>query len=172
MTAAKSVTATFNVGSALGDALDNNALTWTTFGSAAWASQNATTFDGIDAARSGLITDTQVSTLRTTVTGPGQLAYRWKVSSESGWDFLTFVYDGFDQSGPISGEVDWTQLIWNIPAGTHTIDWRYSKDGTVSAGSDAGFVDQVTWTPGATAGGGSTPQLVNSPKPKPLVPKK
>jgi len=31
----------------------------------------------------------------------------------------------------------------SIPAGTHTLLWRYSKDGSGSAGSDAAWIDGV-----------------------------
>ena len=47
----------------------------------------------------------------------------------------------------ISGEVDWQQLSFNIPSGTHTLQWVYSKDASVSVGQDAGWLDQVTFTP-------------------------
>jgi photosystem II stability/assembly factor-like uncharacterized protein len=172
MSAAASVTATFNINSSLGDAVDNQALAWSSLGTTLWWPQSATTHDTVDAAQSGAITHNQSSTLRSTVVGPGALSYWWRVSSEQDWDFLTFVVDGFDQPGAISGESGWAFKSWIIPAGTHTIDWRYSKDGSVSNGSDAGFVDQVVWAPGAVAPGGLTPQMANAPKPAPRVPKK
>lgn len=154
MSSAKSVTATFNLGSVLGIALDNT-LTWATSGSQLWTSQAATTHDGVDAAQSGTgLLDSQVSSLSTTVTGPGQLSHWWKVSSEQDFDFLSFWFNGFEQAaGKISGNVDWNQIIWNIPAGTHTIEFRYYKDDSVTDNLDRGWVDQVTWTPGAAAGG-------------------
>jgi hypothetical protein len=34
-----------------------------------------------------------------------------------------------------------------LPVGTHTLRWRYSKDGSVAAGSDRGWLDQVAFTP-------------------------
>jgi M6 family metalloprotease-like protein len=151
MSAARSVTATFNSMLitklvSLAGAVDNSSLIWTTSGNAGWTGQKAVTFDGVDAAQSGLITDNQVSTLQTTVVGPGTLTFMWKVSSESGSDFLSLYDDGVLQV-QISGEVDWAQQVWSIPAGTHVLEWRYQKDGALSAGSDRGWLDQVTFTP-------------------------
>jgi hypothetical protein len=153
MTSARSVTATFNNsgGISLADALDNTTLTWTTSGSANWFGQKVISWDGIDAAQSGLIRDNQTSTLQTTVAGPGVLSYRWKVSSEAGFDFLSFYYDGYAQAGAISGESGWLAQAWNIPSGSHVLQWQYAKDPSVSAGSDSGWVDQVVFTPGPVA---------------------
>jgi hypothetical protein len=83
--------------------------------------------------------------LQTTVIGPGRLTFRWKVSSEPGYDFLTFFVNAAARAS-ISGETDWQQMSFDIPHGEHTLKWVYSKDGSVSAGRDAGWVDEVTFT--------------------------
>ena len=144
MTAAKNVIATFNtiVPISLGVALDNTTLAWSTNGDAPWFGQSAVSFLGGSAAQSGPITDNQTSHLDTTVTGPGTLTFYWKVSSESCCDKLTLSMDGTKQFF-ISSEVDWQQKTVAIPSGQHIISWSYSKDGSVSSGQDAGWVDQV-----------------------------
>jgi hypothetical protein len=155
MTAARSVTATFNASSSGGitlpTALDNN-FTWTTGGSngsaSAWTGQSAITSDGVDAAQSATIGDGQTTWVQTTVTGPGTLSYYWKVSSEAGFDFLAFFYDGYEQTGAMAGEVNWQAQAWAIPTGTHTLSWSYSKDSSVSSGSDRAWLDRVTFIPG------------------------
>ena len=53
--------------------------------------------------------------------------------------------DGVEQFN-INGAVAWEQKTVSIPAGSHALRWRYAKDGSVSIGSDAGWVDQVTFT--------------------------
>ena len=132
----------------LAEALDTTNLTWTTGGSAGWIAQTITTYDGIDAARSGLITDSQESWMQTTVTnGPGTLNFWWKVSSESGFDYLQFYANGVLQSGRISGEVDWQQQAWYLPAGTWTLKWSYLKDSSASSGQDKAWVDRVWFVP-------------------------
>ena len=128
-------------------ALETTGLTWSSSGDATWSSQTNITHDGVDAARSGTITNNQSSSLVTTISGPGALSFWWKVSSETNFDFLSFYLDGFEQpSAPrISGEVNWQQRIVSIPAGAHTLTWIYSKDGSLSAGTDSSWLDQVAF---------------------------
>jgi hypothetical protein len=137
-----------NSGISLNAALDNNALAFTNGGSANWFGQSATSYYGGSAAQSGAISDLQTSSFQTTVTGPGTLSFYWKVSSEQGYDGLIFYLDNGGLEG-ISGDVDWQQRTYNIPDGTHTIKWQYIKDINVSAGSDCGWVDRITYTPSA-----------------------
>ena len=138
-------------GGDLGEAVDQPSLSWTSSGTAPWFSQTVVTHDGVDAAQSGDIGDSQFSTMETTVTGPGTLTFWWSVSSESGFDYLVFIANGVEQSGKISGTVGWTQKSYELTAGTHVLQWKYYKDGSVSSGSDAGWVDQVTWQPQSQA---------------------
>jgi len=137
------VTATFAT-TTLGEALNIPGITVTTSGNANWFPESTTTHDGSSAAQSGDINDNQSSSMQFTVTGPGYLSFWWKVSSESSWDFLKFYINGVAQNSGISGNVDWTQVSGiAIPSGTHTLSWIYSKDGSVSSGSDTGWVDQI-----------------------------
>jgi M6 family metalloprotease-like protein len=129
----------------LGVALDNTTLAWTSSGNASWFGQKLVTHDGVDAAQSGSITDGQASHLETKVTGPGTLTFYWKVSSESCCDYLILSMDGTEQFH-ISGEVAWQQKTVTIPSGQHTLRWSYSKDSSVSSGSDAGWLDTVVYT--------------------------
>jgi len=135
----------------LGDVLDAPFLAWTTGGNANWLSQVVVTYDGVDAARSGAIGDGQQSWIQTTVEGPGTIWYRWVVSSELGFDWLKFYYNGYLQDGSISGlDVAWQHKGWNVPAGIHTLRWSYEKDESLSSGADAGWLDQVVWEPGGS----------------------
>jgi subtilisin family serine protease len=134
----------------LGEALDAPALVWSTGGDESWLGQNCVAHDGADAARSGPIEANGQSWMETTVTGPGTLMFWWKVSSESGYDYLHFSVNGVEQT-TISGEVDWQQQHSWLNVGTNTLRWTYSKDYSVSAGQDAGWVDQVSFVPVARA---------------------
>lgn len=113
-----------------------------------WFAQNRETHDGDAAGQSGATTNGGSSSLQTYVLTPGTLTFWWKVSSEEGFDFLR-VY--VDQSPTplftISGETDWEQkTIAFTNAGQHTVRWTYTKDGSVSAGRDAGWLDEVKFT--------------------------
>lgn len=139
----------------LAAALDISGYTWTTSGNAVWAAQTATTFDGVDAVKSGVITHDQSTSLTTTISESGTLTFYWKVSSEGGYDFLRFFLNGVEQTGSlarISGEVNWLQKTVTLPSGTNTLEWRYTKDGSVNTGSDAAWIDQITFTPASSPG--------------------
>jgi hypothetical protein len=130
----------------LPDSLDLTAVTWVATNIAPWFGQAAVTHDGVDAAQSGSIGNGQETILQTTLTGPATGSFWWKISSEAGFDFLEFKIDGVTQSS-ISGEANWAQVSYSIASGSHTLAWRYSKDGSGSAGTDAGWVDQFVYIP-------------------------
>ena len=130
----------------IGEGLDNSSLVWTTGGDANCFRETTVSYSGGDAVQSGSISHDQNSWIQTNVTGPGTLSFYWKVSSESGYDYLKFYYDGYEQEGSISGNVAWQEKRWNIPEGTHTLKWNYSKDRSVSDGDDAGWVDKVVFS--------------------------
>ena len=130
----------------LATALDTN-LSICTGGHADWALTTWPEYDGVDAARSGYLTDSQISEIQTTVSGSGTLSFYWKVSSEEYYDKLEFFVDGVRQGDPIDGEVDWTPKSVNVAgSGNHTLLWRYSKDSSGSEGSDRGYVDCLQWS--------------------------
>ena len=139
---------------ALDAALDNSSLDWLSSGDDVWFGQTEIANDSTDAAQSGTIGGNQYSLLETAVEGPGTLSFYWKVSSESGYDYLRFSIDGQEQNRK-SGNVDWELQSYNIAAGSHILQWRYSKDGSVDYNQDAAWVDQVVWSGGG--GGGSDP---------------
>jgi Leucine-rich repeat (LRR) protein len=120
-------------------------LAWQSWGNAPWFGETTNTHNGLPAAQSGHITDSQDSWLETSVTGPGQLTFWWKVSSETNYDFLQFYLNGTLQTNPISGEVNWQKQTFNLGNGTQTLAWRYVKDVNNSAGSDAGWLSEVAF---------------------------
>ncbi|WP_367873923.1 hypothetical protein [Luteolibacter sp. Populi] len=143
ITANKNITASF--GTSLPVALDTP-LAIATGGDGIWTGQIVTTSDGTDAAQSAPITHSQQTWMETTVSGPGEIGFNWKVSSQGG-DFLEFYIDGVLKPGRISGNVDWTPKSYTVDPGQHILRWRYVKDGSGSTGSDAAWVDRVSWMP-------------------------
>ena len=126
----------------LGDAVDNTGLSLTTGGNASWFAQTSDYIHDGDAARSGWVSDNQESWMEGGVTGPGVLRFYWRVSSERSWDYLQFYVDG-QKRDEISGETDWRLQSYDIGPGVHALKWRYVKDGSVSNGTDCGWVDKV-----------------------------
>jgi hypothetical protein len=139
---------TVNAATDFNTALNTSNLVWVTSGDANWYVQSTNTHDGVSAAQSGHITDNQVSTLQTTVSGPGTLTFWWQVSSELNFDKFSFSVDGVGQYTN-SGLLAWEQKTVVIAAGTHTLTWTYRKDVSLSDGFDAAWLDQVTFTPTA-----------------------
>jgi len=122
---------------------DGNIDGWNTGGNANWYATTKTSYTGSWSAGAGSITDNQETWIKKQVEGPLTISFYWKVSSEQSYDYLRFYIDSSEQS-KISGEVDWQPKKYEIPSGTHTIEWRYTKDSSVSNGYDTGWIDYIT----------------------------
>lgn len=131
-------------------ALGTTNVDWTTSGDAPWFVETAVTHDGLAAAQSGAVTNDQTSTLQTTLTGPGVLSFWWQVSSLTNHDLLCLTANGSTQA-VISGAVDWQPQTIYLGSGTQVVEWTCSKDASGGARQDAGWLDQVSYTPGAAA---------------------
>ena len=110
---------------------------------APWFVQTNSVAQGSFAARSGAIGGTQQSALILQArmdAGVGSFSYH--VSSELTWDVLEFYLNG-NLVGSWSGNVDWSVFHFNVPVGTNLVEWRYSKDPSLSIGDDAAFIDNI-----------------------------
>ncbi len=136
----------FSHATGLREGLDNLSMSITLGGQALWVGEKCPAVYGGDAGRSGWINDGQESWMQTTIDGPKILRFYWKVSSESGSDFLEYYLDEALQA-QISGETGWAKQVLTIPSGRHTVKWRYAKDGSVQSGQDSGWVDYVAVFP-------------------------
>ena len=133
----------------LAEALDTPDWVWTTSDSAPWVGQSAVTHDGVDAARSGTTDDEESSSLKTTVMGPGTVTFWWKLSSETNLDALRF-YVGDSEQARLSGEIDWQEQTFAVPAGSQELKWKFKNEGT-NAQVQA-WVDQVRFVSAVTNG--------------------
>jgi hypothetical protein len=82
----------------------------------------------------------------TTVIGPGELSFSWKVSCDPLGACLEVMLDG-EHLSKISGEIDWQVTTLKIPAGHHTLIWQYKKNWDKGFGADCGWLDQVEFSP-------------------------
>jgi hypothetical protein len=130
-------------------ALNNSNLAWTNMAGAVWYGQTNISHDGVASAQTFLMTNGQQAVLRTTVTGPGTLSFWCKVSSQADSDLLSFSVNGTNQL-VLSGEVDWEQHSFYLPAGQLSLSWSYTKDANGSAGQDAAALDEVSFVVGGT----------------------
>ncbi|MFH1861368.1 MAG: LamG-like jellyroll fold domain-containing protein [bacterium] len=126
---------------------------WSSSGNVGWQS-SATVYEGTYGAQNQNISDGQTSCMYRNVTliQNDNISFWWKVSSESGYDYLRFYIDGSEQSGRISGNRSWAQKTFNLSAGTRQIKWCYTKDGSVSSYNDTGYVDYIVIGSAGTSG--------------------
>ncbi|MFT5296134.1 MAG: outer membrane protein assembly factor BamB [Colwellia sp.] len=96
------------------------------------------------ALRSGDIEDSQTSKiLWQNVFSAGTLSIDVKVSSETCCDMFYLLVDGIQVVNSVSSE--WQTYSTVLSSGQHTIEFRYQKDGSVSNGDDAVWMDNITF---------------------------
>jgi hypothetical protein len=137
-------------GQSLGTALNATNLTWTTSGaggSFGWSAESTTTHDGVSAATSGRIFSSQTSTLQTTVPGPGTLSFWWVNPSSGNYLYLNIANSNVTFLGNYSS---WQRQTIYLGSGSQTIKWVYSV-GISPGDTFQGYVDEVSYTAGATA---------------------
>lgn len=112
-------------------------------GTTGWIS-STTASSGTRAMQNGDIADNQTSSASVQISVPanGRVSFFRRVSSESGWDFLRFFVDGVERER-VSGDRPYTQTGFPLTPGPHTLEWRYTKDGSVSSFLDTAFVDDI-----------------------------
>jgi len=108
-------------------------------------------------ARAGAITHSQTSSMSTLVTiepGGGTVSFDYLVSSEACCDRLRFRVDGAERLS-VGGNVGWETATYELAPGIRELEWRYTKDPSVTAGRDTAWVDNIRVE-------GVAPECVNS----------
>jgi subtilisin family serine protease len=141
------LTLDFNLPEWIGDDFETgnfNRFPWEMSGTADWTIDASEYYEGFNSARSGDIGDNQNSIVSLTldVLAEGEIKFWYKVSSESGWDYLRFLVDGA-VIAEWSGEVPWTEFVHTVQPGARTFTFEYDKDTSVSNGSDCGWIDYM-----------------------------
>jgi len=121
---------------------------WTLSGDATPFIQSTTVNTGSYAVEFGDIDDNGQSAFSTdiAIASDSILTFSYKVSSESSLDKLS-LYINDTKVFYDSGSVDWTTTAESLSAGLYTLRWVYTKDGSVSLGSDTAWVDDITIAP-------------------------
>ncbi|PKP54272.1 MAG: hypothetical protein CVT92_00525 [Bacteroidetes bacterium HGW-Bacteroidetes-1] len=129
---------------------DFNAYEWHHGGNANWTLNMEQPFEGTYCVKSGAIghdfqSDLWISLI---VFADDEISFARKVSSEANYDYLKFFVDDnlIDQW---SGEMGWQELSYPVSSGSHILRWSYTKDMSVSTGSDCAWIDKITF-PGTT----------------------
>ncbi len=150
--ASRTITKIWGVGDTLG-APDH---TFTTGGNLPFVRVTDNTAPLGESMKSGAITDSQQSTLSTTVMGPGTISFQWKTSCEDSdgyydWDHAEFWVDG-TRIAQLDGETTWQTVTQAISgSGSHTLLWKYVKDDMSSEGGDCCWVADYHWASAYTA---------------------
>lgn len=131
----------------LNEALDNISLNFVTAASGGWFGTKGIGADGVEAAQCTHIGNSSTNSMATTVSGPGTISFKWKVSSEKGCDELSFFVDGSKKASLSGTGGGWNEQSYSLSSGTHTLTWSYCKNNAGSDGGDCGWVDQVVWMP-------------------------
>ena len=124
------------------------AFDWQNDATRPWYVVNQNSYEGQYCANSGSIGNYESSSLTITseFNQAAEFSFYYKVSSEDSYDFLYFYVDN-EMKDRWSGEVGWTRASYSIPAGTHTLKWKYEKDSSMEGGSDCAWIDNVTFPP-------------------------
>ena len=125
---------------------DFTAFDWALGGNTPWVVTETGAYEGTYAAKSGAITHSQATNMQILYEAGSTdtLTFYYKVSSESGYDFLRFYVDGV-KKGEWSGTAPWSRAAYLITEGTHLFKWEYTKDGSVSGGEDCGWIDFIAF---------------------------
>jgi cysteine-rich repeat protein len=115
-----------------------------TAGSQPWRIDTTQFFDGRSSARAGAIGHSATSIMRTTVRlqQPGEIRFRYRVSSEACCDRFRFLLNG-NELVNAAGEAGWTLARFPVPAGFYRLEWSYTKDSSTVRGSDTAWVDAL-----------------------------
>ena len=123
---------------------DFSAFEWESIGSAHWLVDNSTANSGTYSARSGAITNGNLTTIQVEmeVVEDGEISFFLKTSTEGDRDKLTFYIDN-ENKGVWSGEMDWNCVSFPVNSGIHRFRWIYMKDSSGSYGDDCCWIDDV-----------------------------
>ena len=93
-------------------------------------------------------TSTLTATVTLTEDTPFSFAYKaWGETSSTGsviYDKCEFAFDGaVVLSSGAADNTEWITFEYMLPAGTHTVSWTYTKDGSVDPEGDYFAIDNV-----------------------------
>ena len=123
---------------------DFNAFEWVSLGSAPWLIDNSTANSGAYSARSGAISNGNLTSLQVEmeVVEDGEISFFLKTSTEGDRDKLTFYVDN-ETEGTWSGDMDWTRVSFPVSSGMRRFRWIYMKDSSGSFGDDCCWIDDI-----------------------------
>lgn len=103
---------------------------------------------GLQAMRSNDIADGGTTAMSVSLAYdiPGSISFWHREQTETCCDLFHFYID--DELKIISSTDAWQDETFPVPAGFHTFEWRYTKDGATTTGEDTVWVDDIIATSG------------------------
>jgi hypothetical protein len=127
---------------------------WINISSKPWIITESGSYEGNLSARSAIIPPnihniTSTLKIKTEYSTNDSIKFYYKVSSEEDYDFLIFKLNGLEIFRK-SGKTEWEKKVFPVPAGLNVMEWMYSKDGSVSMGSDCAWLDMIDFAVSGT----------------------
>jgi len=129
---------------------DFNLFSWGFNGNRNWVIEDNNPWEGDFGTRSGSISheSQSVMILDIDVIEAGDLSFYRSVSCQDdandNSDYLSFHIDGLEQARWDS-ILGWEMVSFPLSTGYHRLEWKYTKDGSISEGLDAAFVDYISF---------------------------
>ena len=120
---------------------------FTSTGTYPWKVQSDGTRIYAQSSNAGVASTTSAMTASVSLSKASILTFDFKAWGEGvSYDKCIFAIDGVEQFSYGARQNDWETYAVNIPAGTHTLTWTYSKDSSVNPTGDYFAVDNVKLT--------------------------
>ncbi len=122
---------------------------WEMGGDVPWQITNIYPYEGTYSAKSGNITDGQISELYIDIEVmiADSVSFVYQVSSQTNKDKLKFYIDNSMQGEWSGVGGGWNEVPFYISSGNHTLKWIYEKDASGMAGNDCAWLDYICFPP-------------------------
>ena len=108
-----------------------------------WIVDDSRSTEGLFSLKSQIINENQASSIELTDDyEAGTISFSYRISSEANYDYFKFYIDNVEKIN-LSGERGWTAASFPITAGNHQFRWVFEKDGGLSIGQDASWIDNL-----------------------------
>ena len=122
-------------------------ISFTSTGTYPWTVEGDGTRVFAQSGNAGVASTTSTMTASVSLSKASILTFDFKAWGEgTSYDKCIFLIDGVEQFSYGARDNDWETYSANIPAGSHTLTWTYSKDSSVNPTGDYFAVDNVKLT--------------------------
>jgi hypothetical protein len=149
-----SLSSLFKIGTVIENAEtgDFSSYSWIA-GAFPWTADETQSYEGTTSFRSAEIAELEESvlTLDYQTEQSDSIRFYARVSSEEGWDFLSFYINGVFRHR-WSGVKNWQRYSFPVSPGLTEFRWVYAKDDQISSNEDAAWIDYIELPPGYSTG--------------------